>query len=135
LYFPSKKDLWFGPIIWGTIIACILPILTSDYVALFFTLPIAIILVWVWFSTGYRVIGELLIIRSGPLTKSIPIKDIEKITQTKNLVSSFALSIDRLEIIYGSNFGLTLVSPKDKQKFVFLLKSINPKIKADENLN
>ena len=105
----------------------------KDYLALFFTLPIAIMLIWLWFSTGYEVNGDLLIIRSGPFKKSIPIKDINKITQTNNLQSSFALSLDRLEITYGSKFGMAIVSPKDKREFVAQLKSINPRIIDDKN--
>ena len=128
MYFPSKKDFWLNLIIWISIITCFMPLLEREYVALFFTLPIAIMLIWLWFSTGYEVNGDLLIIRSGPFKKSIPIKDINKITQTNNMMSSFALSLDRLEITYGSKFGMAIVSPKDKQVFVSFLKSINPRI-------
>ena len=133
MYFPSKKDFWLDLILWASIVICLLPLMEKDYLALFFTLPIAIMLIWLWFSTGYEVNGDLLIIRSGPFKKSIPIKDINKITQTNNLQSSFALSLDRLEITYGSKFGMAIVSPKDKREFVAQLKSINPRIIDDKN--
>ena len=135
LYFPSKKDFVLDLIFWFTIIGCFLPLLEREYIVLIFTLPIAIMLVWLWFSTGYEVSGDLLIIRSGPFKKSIPIKDINKITQTNNLMASFALSLDRLEITYGSKFGMVVVSPKDKVGFVSLLKRSNPRIKVDEKIN
>lgn len=54
--------------------------------------------------------------------------------RTKNPLSSPALSIDRIEITYDSGFGMVLVSPKNKQKFISLLKSINPHIEVDNNL-
>ncbi|MFJ8262962.1 PH domain-containing protein [Rummeliibacillus sp. NPDC094406] len=136
MYFPSKKDLWIYPINWGCIIACFTPFFIGrDYGALFFTIPFAILLVWSWFTTGYKVNNELLIIRNGPIKKKIPIKDIKKITKTQNPLASSALSIDRLEITYGSDFGMALVSPKDKQKFASLLKSINPQIEVNNNIN
>ncbi|PEZ06220.1 hypothetical protein CN326_11610 [Bacillus sp. AFS018417] len=135
MYFPSKKDLWLYPIYFGCIIACFVPFfIRRDYEVLFFTTPFAILLVWSWFTTGYKINNELLIIQNGPIKKRIRIKDIKKITQTKNPLASSALSIDRLEIIYDSNFGMALVSPKDKQKFASLLKSMNPQIKVDSGI-
>ncbi|WP_416828303.1 PH domain-containing protein [Ectobacillus polymachus] len=136
MYFPSKKDVWVYPIYWGCVIVCLIPLVIGrDYEALFFTLPFAILLVWSWFKTGYKINNELLIIYYGPIKKRILIKDIKKITQTKNPLASPALSMDRLEIMYGSDFGMALVSPKDKQKFVSLLKSMNPHIEVDSRLN
>lgn len=135
MYFPSKKDVWLYPIYWGCVIACFAPLFVRrDYEVLFFTIPFAILLVWSWFTTGYEVNNELLIIHNGPTKKRILIKDIKKITQTKNPLASPALSMDRLEIMYGSDFGMAIVSPKDKQKFVSLLKSMNPHIEVDSNL-
>ncbi|WP_374967277.1 PH domain-containing protein [Lysinibacillus sp. RS5] len=136
MYFPSKKDLWLYPINWGCIIACFTPIFIGrDFEVLFFTIPLAILLVLSWFTTGYKVNNELLIIQNGPIKKKISIKDIKKISKTKNPLASSALSIDRLEIIYGSDFAMALVSPKDKQKFASLLKSINPQIEVNNNIN
>lgn len=135
MYFPSKKDLWIYPIVWGCIIVCFTPIFIGrDVETLFFTIPLATLLVWSWFRTGYKVNEEILMIQSGPIKKNISIMDIKKISKTKNPLASSALSIDRLEIIFGSEFGIALVSPKDQQKFVSLLKSINPQIEVDNNI-
>ena len=136
MYFPSKKDLWIYLVIWVCVIACFTPIFIGrDFEVLFFTIPLAILLIWALFTTGYKVNDELLIIQNGPIKKKILIKDIKKISKTKNLLASSALSIDRLEIMYGSKFEMALVSPKDKQKFTSLLKSINPQIEVTDNIN
>ena len=133
--FPSKKDLWVYLVIWVCVIACLTPIFIGrDFEVLFFTIPFAILLIWALFTTGYKVNDELLIIQNGPIKKKILIKDIKKISKTKNPLASSALSIDRLEVIYGSKFEMELVSPKDKQKFTSLLKSINPQIEVIENI-
>lgn len=86
---------------------------------------------WMWVATGYEVTDEQLSLRCGPFKKSISIKDINKIRPTNNLLASFALSLDRLEITYGGKYAMVLVSPKDKEGFITALKSINPEIKLD----
>ncbi|ALC91608.1 hypothetical protein AM500_18820 [Bacillus sp. FJAT-18017] len=137
MYFPSKKDIWLYPIYWCCIVVCFTPLLIGeDYGALFFLRPLAILLGWCWFTTGYKVSEETLIIQYGPIKKKIPIKDIRRIRKSKNPLSAPALSLDRLEISYGSGygFGMALISPKDKQSFVSLLKSKNPQIEVDTKI-
>lgn len=68
------------------------------------------------------------------MKKRISIKDIRKISRTKNPLAAPALSYDRLEILYGSQFQAELVSPKDKQQFVSLLKSIHPQIEVEYHI-
>ncbi|WP_422762808.1 PH domain-containing protein [Priestia endophytica] len=72
---------------------------------------------------------------NGLLTKKVSIKDIEKIKRTKNPLASPALSLDKIEITSHSHNGILLVSPKNKRKFISLLKEANPDIKVDKNLN
>ncbi|MEK4761230.1 PH domain-containing protein [Viridibacillus sp. FSL E2-0187] len=135
MYYPSKKDIWLAVINWAVIISCFLPLaIQRDYGALFFTIPLALFLGWSWFTTGYRISNELLIIQSGPLKKRIPIKDIKKIISTKNPLASSALSFDRIEISYGTDYGMALVSPKNKSAFVSHLKNINQQIELEKRL-
>ncbi len=115
--------------------ACFAPFLAGrDYFLLFFTIPLAILLIWSWFTTGYTVENEQIIIRYGPMKKRISIKDIRKISRTKNPLAAPALSFDRLEILCGSQFQAELVSLKDKQQFVSLLKSIHPQIEVEYHI-
>ncbi|CAI8716869.1 PH domain-containing protein [Bacillus pseudomycoides] len=135
MYFPSQKDAWLYPIYLAVVAACFAPFLAGrDYFLLFFTIPFAILLIWSWFTTGYRVEDAQIIIRYGPMKKRISIKDIGKISKTKNPLAAPALSFDRLEILYGSQFETALVSPKDKRKFVSLLKSIHPQIEIENHI-
>jgi len=135
VYYPSKKDVWIGIINWGVIFSCFLPlIIKKEYEALFFTIPLALLLGWSWFTTGYSISNDLLIIQSGLLKKKIPIKDIKKISRTKNPLASSALSLDRIEISYGEHYDMALVSPKDKSGFITYLKNINPQIELEKRL-
>ncbi|QWU44108.1 PH domain-containing protein [Bacillus sp. NP247] len=126
--FPSKKDAWLYPIFLVAIGACFAPLLAGRaYFLLLFTIPLVILFVWSWFTTKYIVEEEVIFIKSGPIKKRILIKDIKKISNTKNPLAAYALSFDRLEILYGS-YETELISPKNKEKFILLLKRKNPQI-------
>ncbi|CAM4249812.1 hypothetical protein BAMA_06620 [Bacillus manliponensis] len=131
MYFPSKKDRWLCPLWWGCIIVCFLPLLfREDFIFLVFTIPLGILLIWSWFTTGYTVKEADLIVKSGPLTKGISILDIKKITKTKNPFASPALSVERLEILYGDTNEVIFISPFQKEEFIRLLMKVNPKIRV-----
>ncbi|MEX0415770.1 PH domain-containing protein [Bacillus sp. C30] len=126
--FPSKKDVWLYPIFFVVIGACFAPIFAGrEYFLLFFTIPLAILFSWSWFSTKYIVKEEKIIITSGLVKKRIFIRDIKRISNTKNPIAAHALSFDRLEIVYGS-YETELISPRNKEEFILLLKRKNPGI-------
>ncbi|MCZ6939325.1 hypothetical protein EJ131_01650 [Bacillus mycoides] len=126
--FPSKKDVWLYPIFFIVLGACFAPIFAGrEYFLLFFTIPLAILFSWSWFSTKYIVKEEIIIITSGPVKKRIFIRDIKRISNTKNPIAAHALSFDRLEIVYGS-YETELISPRNKEEFILLLKRKNPGI-------
>lgn len=81
------------------------------------SIPALVIPVWVFIGTSYTFIGSDLVIRSGPARWDIPVASIEGLTPTRNLRSSPALSLDRLQIDYGDGERV-LVSPKDKDAFL-----------------
>ncbi|ENX17324.1 hypothetical protein F895_01269 [Acinetobacter sp. CIP 64.2] len=81
---------------------------------------------WPILNTRYIVTEHHLIIRSMLFKWQINKSDILKISVSHNLMSSPALSLDRLRIDYQKN-GVTshiLVSPKDKQAFCQALQVI-----------
>ncbi|MED0971409.1 PH domain-containing protein [Bacillus paramycoides] len=126
--FPSKKDAWLYLVFIIALGACIAPIFAGrEYFLMFFTIPLATVLTWSWFTTKYIVEEEVIIIKSGPIKKRIFIKDIKKISNTKNPLAAYALSFDRLEILYGS-YKTELISPRNKEEFNSLLKRKNPQI-------
>lgn len=123
--FPSKKDVWLYPIFFIVLGACFAPIFAGqEYFLLFFTIPLAILFSWSWFSTKYIVGEEEITITSGPVKKRIFIRDIKRISNTKNPIAAHALSFDRLEILYGS-YETELISPRNKEEFILLLKRKN----------
>ena len=60
----------------------------------------------------------------------IDISKIKKIEKTNSILSSPALSLDRIAIKFNK-FDEVYISPKEKQSFVNNLLEINPEIEAD----
>ncbi|MDA1916887.1 PH domain-containing protein [Bacillus cereus group sp. BcHK140] len=126
--FLSKKDAWLYPIFFVVMGACFAAIFAGrEYFLLFFTIPLAIVFIWSWFSTKYIVGEETITIRSGFVKKRILIRDIKQISNTKNPIAAYALSLDRLEIVYDTN-QTEIISPKDKEQFISQVKNKNPHI-------
>lgn len=57
----------------------------------------------------------------------IDINTIRKIEATKSMLSSPALSLDRLEVFYNK-FDSVIISPQNKEDFIAALQNINPAI-------
>lgn len=144
LYFSSKKDVWFFLIIWGVIIFIILanlfdsePIglqhITNNIWEYIMGALIIGFLLWLWFGTGYKLEEGLIKIYFGPFRSKIMIQEIKSLRKTKNPLSAPALSINRLEILYGQ-YNVTMISPKNENAFIRLLLNENPDIKLDKTL-
>jgi len=84
-----------------------------------------------FFSISYEVNDDVLTITTFFfIKKSIPIKDITGIVESNNPLSSPAASLDRLEVYYGK-YSSTVISPKEKMKFIEHLKRLSPSIQVE----
>lgn len=123
--YNSKKDWWIGAIIWipmlfGLYITGYETFVENQSVLYFIILGIFVGFVsWIWFGTYYVFDEEYLIVRCGPIKEIVPYKDIVTVKKTRNPLSSAALSINRIEIMYGRR---TLISPVKEQDFLTELK-------------
>ncbi len=134
MYFPSKKDSLFRIIIIGSALISILPgLITLDWITLLILFPIGVVLLWLWFRTGYLIDGEQLKIKFGPFKKTISIHSIRKLTKTKSLLSSPALSMNRIEIMYN-NYDIVYISPEYENEFIHFLQEVNPNMEIDDKL-
>ena len=126
--FQSKKDWWTYPVFIGIIIAVFIPlVMDQDLTSLYIGVPVAGLLLWIWFTTYYVIEKNSLVVRSAFIHKIIPVSEIKSIRRTFNPLSSPALSLDRLEILYG-NGKMVLISPENREKFLEELKKLNPSI-------
>ncbi|NLK87389.1 MAG: PH domain-containing protein [Clostridiaceae bacterium] len=123
--YNSKKDWWIGAIIWIPMLFGLYRMgyvsFVEDQSVLFFIIFAIFIgfVSWIWFGTYYVFDDEYLIVRCGPIKEIVLYKDIVSVKKTRNPLSSAALSIDRIEIMYGKR---TLISPAKEQDFLTELK-------------
>lgn len=125
--FLSKKDPWISAMIG---IAIIMNLGASVFVMMYespynwlIVIPLFIIgaalPLWIVGSTKYVFSGRELRISSGPLRMKIKVSDIQSVTPTSSILSSPALSLDRLLIKYKSyKQKSVMVSPLDKDGFI-----------------
>ncbi|MDF0715845.1 PH domain-containing protein [Muricauda sp. 334s03] len=84
-----------------------------------------------FFSISYEVTDDVLTVTTFFfIKKSVPIKDITRIVESNNPLSSPAASLDRLEVYYGK-YSSTVISPKDKMNFIEHLKRLSPSIQVE----
>lgn len=128
--FKSKIDLWF--VILVSILFTLLLIRLAydqNWVGFIFIIVVISYVIYSFLTTVYSIEGDKLKIKCGYFFNFlIEIKDIKKISETFNIISSPALSFNRLEILYNK-FDTLLISPKDKIRFLEAVKRINPEIK------
>ena len=88
----------------------------------------AAFIVHLFISTKYTINNTSLQVQSGFfINQTINIKSIRKIVDTRTIISSPALSLDRLEVFYGK-FDSIIISPQDKTEFIKKLLAINNQI-------
>lgn len=123
--YKSKIDTWMIVVVVSAIVislyACAVVIfssLSNMIWTLLFTLGLGVGLpIWILVSTRYTLDSKQLIIRSGPFNWSVPISEISNIAPTNSILSSPALSLDRLRIDYGQGRKI-MISPRDKEFFL-----------------
>ena len=82
--------------------------------------------VWLLFSTFYRIErddaegSDVLKITSGPFRWTVPLREITSMQATRLPLSYPALSLDRIEIVYGKGRRI-LISPENRSDFVSLI--------------
>jgi len=125
MVFQSKVDNWLlvlvltAPVL--TVLACLRTLTTGgDAGAWLALLPLLLLgfalPLWMLRSTDYRVEGDTCHVRCGPFRWKLPLSSIESVRETRNPLSSPALSLDRLEIRCRNGRRL-IVSPRDKDGF------------------
>ncbi|MDO9511184.1 MAG: PH domain-containing protein [Bacteroidales bacterium] len=106
----------------------ILMVYLQAWPGLLIIILLAAFIIHTFLTTIYEVKEKVLIIRSGFfVNEAINIESITKISETKNMMSSPANSLDRLEIRYEKNKTI-MISPINKDDFLNHMKEINSDI-------
>ncbi|WP_417346948.1 PH domain-containing protein [Ferrimonas sp.] len=120
--FRSKIDTWLLVVlllgIAGSLYGAVEAVrIDAGWVTACVLIITAGMLAWLLVSTKYVVSDEMLRVQAGPFSWQIDIVSIRSVRETRSPVSSPALSLDRLEISYGSGQTI-MVSPKEKARFL-----------------
>ncbi len=123
--FKSKVDWWFY------LLVIILPLIlminllvtiaglnaTQLIVVVIIFALVMLLPLWLLLRTYYIIKNNSLIIKSGPFKWDIKISEIASVKPSRSLLSSPALSLDRLEIIYEGTKSV-LISPINQKEFI-----------------
>lgn len=135
MFFSSKRDIWLMFIFWLLIFLFIIPplfIMDASWIGVLIPFSGAIVMLWIWFNTGYTIEESVIKINYGPIKKSIDIHEINSIRSARNPFIDPALSMDKVEINYAT-FKTIAISPKNQEEFVHQLLRKNPHIRIERN--
>ncbi len=128
--YQVKKDLWIIFLMYSPLLLAIGMIIALQGDSLFLVLvvmgPVGALTLWICYGSYYELRDEELYIRFGPFHQKIKYHKIKSFRETRNFLSSAAMSLDRIEIReHDKSFamGTTYVSPLDKDEFMRALKS------------
>ncbi len=126
--FKSKVDAWYYAallFVLGTFSYAYyeegLTPKSPEFLVLIFSGVLSVgLMLWLLKTTDYSVSHDTLLIRCGPIKWHIKRSEIQEIKPSYSLLSSPALSMDRLAIHFGEGRTI-MVSPKDKKGFISAL--------------
>lgn len=130
--FASKRDWWISVLMLASSILFIGMIFDKEIMITIrgIFLIFGVLDLWIYNATFYVLSEDVLILRCGPLKVKVPYENINSIRYTKNLISSMALSADRLEIkVRGKGLGIIYISPINKYEFVEQLRRKCPELR------
>lgn len=125
--WPSRYDTWLRVILWITnlmMLGCVALLVrdgdpASLAVAVFGAAVVAGVL-WMQFATYYRIDGDALFVRCGPLRWTIPLDAITSVTSTDDPTAGPALSLQRVRVQFTKNGRADeiFISPDDRDGFI-----------------
>lgn len=126
--FKSKIDWWFGLILIYPIFMCIKSMLSGEWIG-FVGIGVVVGLILIFSKTTQYILFEnqLIVKSTWIVNERIDISKITKIEKTNSILSSPALSLDRLRIRYNK-YDEILISPKEKKAFMDEVLKINPNV-------
>ena len=124
----------FGPVLALLLYFTYLGIVDEKYIASVLCFGSFLFIAQMIFFTRYIItLNDELVIQSGFIYfKKVKISEIKSIEYTNNPFSSPAASFKRLYITINK-FDDVIISPKNRNQFVSIIKEINPNIEVKNN--
>lgn len=129
--YKSKIDWWLGLLLVYPIYLSVASLIKEQWIYGFAGLAFVIgVVLFVSKTTRYIINDTQLIVKSlWIVNNTIDISKIRKIEKTNSILSSPALSLDRIALYYNK-YDEVYISPKEKQDFLNNLLEINPNIEV-----
>jgi hypothetical protein len=134
LSFRSEVDLWF--IVITAVFVSVTGIAAWRMITQGAIVPAAVVLLaiglfaWLLFGTAYVLTDDnQLIVRSGPMRRTLDVASIRSVKPTNSIWSAPALSLNRLEIM--TEGGPLVISPADRGRFLGELVRRAPGIRLE----
>ena len=126
--FKSKIDWWFGLILVYPIFLSVKAMLEGEWIGLLGLTGVVGFILILSKTTQYIINENQLVVKSTWIVNErIDISKITKVEKSNSILSSPALSLDRLLVRYNK-YDEVLISPKEKIEFINELLKINPNI-------
>jgi Bacterial PH domain len=126
--FKSKIDWWFGLILVYPIFLSIKAMLEGEWIGLLGLGAVVGFVLILSKTTKYIINENQLIVKSTWIVNErIDISKITKVEKSNSILSSPALSLDRLLVRYNK-YDEIIISPKEKKEFIDELLKINSAI-------
>lgn len=122
-------DIWLFALILGALFFVGIQLAVYHaWSGVFMVLLLLLVVAWIMADTWYKIADNgKLIVRCAFYRKIINIKDIRKISGSRSILSSPALSIDRVLVEYGKHSSI-LISPNHRKEFLSELLKHNQNI-------
>lgn len=129
--YKSKIDWWLGLVLVYPIFRSIVSIIEGEWLGYLGIVLCFLFIVFISKSTRYIIAENQLIVKCMFIVNDrIEISKIRKIEKTNSVLSSPALSLDRIAIKFNK-FDEVYISPKERQNFLNDLLLINPNIEVN----
>jgi len=128
--YKSKVDWWLGLVLVYPIFRSVASIIEGEWIGYIGIVICLLFIVFISKSTRYIISENYLIVKCMFIVNDkIEISKIRKIEKTNSILSSPALSLDRIAIKFNK-YDEVYISPKERQAFIDELLKINPEIES-----
>ncbi len=140
LKFRSKISWWVLAVVTVPVIGILVWLLVADWKLLLWEMiwfiPYSLLIYNIYSSTYYTIDGDMLRVKCGVLINDrIRIANILSVSKSRSLLSSPALSTDRIELRLRRHSSV-IISPENESEFVRRLLDVTPDIEVKSlNLN
>ena len=128
--YKSKVDWWLGLVLVYPIFRSVASIIEGEWIGYIGIVLCLLFIVFISKSTRYIISENHLIVKCMFIVNDkIEISKIRKIEKSNSILSSPALSLDRIAIKFN-RYDEVYISPKERQAFIDELLKINPEIES-----